>query len=846
MTPQVNGLTIAWRLARRELRGGLRGFRIFLACLALGVFAIAAAGSTNRSIQAGLEEDAQALLGGDLELTTTADRPLSGELRAYLTRHGTLSDMRGLRAMASAPTSEDRQLVEVKAVDDRYPLYGEVRLDPEQPLHPALARQGEAWGAVADPSMALRLGLEVGDRFVLGNQDFILTGLIEREPDRVATAFAFGPRVMMAQEALEDTNLIQPGSLVTTRAKLRIEDGTSPVALERAITRDLPGQGWRIRTTETAAPGLERFLDQITQFLTLVGLTALLVGGIGVANAVRAFIDGRAKTIAVLKCLGAPSALVFKVYLLQIGVLTALGVVIGLAAGAAVPFLTGSLLAQYLPVDARIGLYPRPLLEGAAFGVLTALVFGLWPLARTRFVPAAGLFRGLLESPDVRWPGTGVAIAVGGGIVALIGLAILTAPRPDLAAWFVLGGVGAYILFRGAASLVMLAGRSTNGEGRPALRLALTNLRRPGAPTPTVVLSLGLGLSVLVAVALVEGNLDRQVNERMPETAPAFYFIDIQQAQLEPFLEAVAADPDATVMDRADMVRGRIVAVNGTAIDESSVAPEAQWAVRGDRGLTTTRTQRDMANIVAGEWWPQDYSGPPLISLVQGVANGLGVGIGDTVTVNVLGRDITGTVANLREVDWSTLSMNFSFIFSENALAGAPRSWIATVAVPPGGETRLERAVAQAAPNAAAIRVREAIETVNQLISAAAQAIRAAAAVTLVAGVLVLSGAIAAGRRRRVYEAVVLKVLGAVRSDVLRAYLLEYGLIGAATGVIAAAVGSVAAWGVITFVMRGQWEFLPNVVLATVVGCVALTLALGFLGTWRALGARASGFLRNE
>ncbi|MGC2854853.1 ABC transporter permease [Novispirillum sp. DQ9] len=843
----MSDLALAWRLARRELRGGLRGFRIFLACLALGVFAIVAAGSTNRAIHAGLERDGQALLGGDIELSTTADRPLSAELREYLGRHGTLADLRGLRAMAGAPTTPDRQLVEVKAVDGAYPLYGTVQLDPAQPLHPALERQGDgAWGAVVDPSMALRLGLAVGDRFTLGDADFVISALITREPDRVATAFTFGPRVMVSRAALEATGLIQPGSLVTTSAKLRIEDGTTAQALARAIERDRPGEGWRVRTTDSAAPGLERFLDQITQFLTLVGLTALLVGGIGVANAVRAFIDGRAETIAVLKCLGAPSRLVFQTYLVQIGALTGLGVAIGLVAGALMPFLAGSLLAQVLPVEARVALYPQPLLEGLAFGVLTALVFGLWPLARTRFVPAAGLFRGLLEPADVRWPGWSVALGVGGGVVALIALAIGTAPRPDLAAWFVLGGFGAYLLFRGAAALVMMGGRAANGDGRPALRLALTNLRRPGAPTPTVVLSLGLGLSVLVAVALVEGNLDRQVNERMPETAPAFFFIDIQPDQLDGFRRAIAGLPESRIVDQADMVRGRIVALNGTPVDESSVAPEAQWAVRGDRGLTTTRTARDLEHVVAGDWWPEDHAGEPLISLVEGVARGLGVGIGDTVTVNVLGREVTGRIANLREVDWSTLSMNFSFIFSGNALAGAPRTWIATVAVPPGGEARVERAVAEAAPNASAIRVREALESVNQIIAAAAQAVRAAAAITLVAGVLVLSGAIAAGRRRRVYEAVVLKVLGAVRADVLRAYLLEYGLMGAATGIIAAGVGTVAAWGTLVFVMRAQWVFLPQVVAATVVGCIALTLALGFLGTWRALGARASGFLRNE
>ena len=846
-TPMGSTTALAWRFAWRELRGGLAGFRVLLACLALGVFAIAGAGSTREAVNDALARDAQLLLGGDLELRLIY-REAEPEQDAALRDYGTLSHMRDTRAMVRA--GETRALSEVKAVDGAYPLYGAVTLDPPLPLAEALGRQDSGlWGVALEPSLALRLGVTPGETVQIGEATLEITALVLKEPDRVASALSFGPRSLMAQEALVETELMQPGSLISNHYRLRLADPRTAARVAEEITQRFPDAGWRIRMVDQAASGLERFLDNVTLFLTLVGLTALLVGGIGVANAVKAHVDSRISTIATLKCLGAPAGLVFRVYLLQITVLAVLGIAAGLVLGALTPMVFGGLLSGLLPVELSASLYPRILLEAAVFGLLITLVFGLGPLARTRDIPAAALFRSLIVPASGRLRGPVLAVIVLAA-VALCLLTIVTAEKPFLAVWFLVGATASLALFRGVA-WVVLAGATRyspalSGAGRPGLRLALANLHRPGAPTPSVILSLGLGLTVLVIIALIEGNLNHQIGERLPEEAPAFYFIDIQQHQVDSFTQAVQSVPEARLLSTSDMVRGRIVALKGQPVDVNAVAEEVRWAVQGDRALSMARTLPADAIITAGAWWPEDYSGPPLLSVAASLAQGLGVGPGDTVTLNVLGREITGTVASLREVDWSTLSMNFAFLVSPGTLEGAPRTWIATVAAPPSAEEAVERAVTNAHSNITAIRVREALLAFQGILESAGMAVRATAAVTLVAGFLVLAGAIAASHRRRVAEAVVLKVLGATRGTVLRSYLLEYGLMGAAIALFAAGIGSLASWAVLTFVMRADWIMMPGVVALTLLGCILLTLAGGFLGTWRALSAKPAPLLRND
>lgn len=839
-------MSVSLSFARRELRGGLRGFRILVACLALGVAAIAASGSLNAAFERGLAEDARALLGGDLNLRLS-HRPAEPEQVAALHALGRVSAGIEMRAMAHA--GDARRLVELKGVDSPYPLVGTLDLSPAMAPADALGRRDGVWGAAGDPNLLAALGLEIGDRLRVGEAEFQLRATIAKEPDRIATALAFGPRLMVAADAVGDTGLIQPGSLIRYTYSVDLGGVDAPAA-RRGLEDRFPAAGWQIRDTSNAAPGIERFLDNMTAFLTLVGLTALLVGGIGVANAVKAYLDGRVHTIAVLKCVGAPSATIFATYGLLVGALSLVGVLAGLAVGALLPAAVVAVAGDALPLAARVGLYPVPLAVAAAFGLLTAATFALWPLARAKAVPPTALFRHLVV-PVRRQPDRATVATTILAASALATLAVLTADRQGLAAAFVAASVATLALFRGMAwGVSRLAARASRRRAgltaHPSWRMALANLHRPGSAVVSVVLSLGLGLTVLVAIALIEGNLARQFGDRLPREAPSFFFIDIQNDQVETFDALVRAAAPAATVERAPMVRGRITRIQGTPVGQWPVAPEAEWAVRRDRGLTASATPPEDARIVAGQWWPPDYDGPPLASVDARIAKGFGIGVGDTLGVNVLGRELTVTVAALREIEWSSLNMNFTFVLSPNALRGAPHTWIATVHAPDAAEAAVERAVTDELANVSAIRVKEALEGARQMIANADLAVRLAALVTLAAGGLVLAGAVMAGHQRRVREAVILKVLGATSGDLWKAWVVEFGIVGAATGLAAAAIGTLAAWAILVHVMRADWTFLPGVAAATLAACVGASLVTGFAGTFTALRAKAAPLLRDE
>ena len=834
---------LAARWARRELRGGVRGFRIFLACLALGVAVIAGVGSLAATVSAGLKADARAMLGGDVELHLVHRQATPAQLR-FLEQSGAVSAVAGMRAMARTEDGKERSLIELKAVDGAYPLYGDVALDPPQTLADALARRDGGWGAVVGQGLLDRLGLTVGDTIRIGDARYAVRAILAHEPDAATGGFEFGPRVMIAADALGETGLVQPGALIGYGYRLRLPPQSDAGRWIARVKSAFPDAGWRIREFANASPTLQRLLDRVTIYMTLVGLTALLVGGVGVSNAVRGYLAGKTETIATLKCLGAPGRLIFTTYLAQILALALLGIGAGLVLGALTPMAARPLLNPF-PVATRLGVYPVPLFLAAVFGVLTTLVFALWPLAAAREVAAGSLFRDLVD-PAPRRPRRVYILATALAGVALAALGILTASDRLTAFWFIAGAVGALAAFRLLAAALVLAARHAGRPRHPGLRLALANLHRPGAPTAGIVASLGLGLTVLVAIALVEGNLANTIDERLPEHAPSFFFIDIQPSQTAEFDRLVRATPGVTQMARVPSLRGRITKLNGVPVEQAVVQPEAQWAVRSERGLTYAATPPKGSRIVDGKWWPEDYRGPTLVSMDAEIARGMGLAPGDSITVDVLGREVTATIANLREIDWTSLGINFVLVFSPGILDGAPQMHIATARTPPGEEAALERAVTDRFPNVSAIPVKDALQAVSNIIAAIATGMRAIAVITLAAGTLVLAGAVAAGHRRRVYEAVVLKVLGATRRDVTRAFLIEYGLLGLATAAIAAGLGTLAAYLVLTRVMHQDWDFLPAAVATTALLATLLTLTVGYVGTWRALAAKAAPYLRNE
>ena len=835
---------LAFRLARRELRGGVRGLWVVLLCLALGVAVIAAVGGLRAAINAGLAADGRSLLGGDVEIDG-GNQSLPDRLQSWLReRGGSVSEVTQMRSMLVGADGE-RQLVELKAVDAAWPLVGQPGITPPQSLANALGERDRRYGLLAEQVVLDRLGLKPGDSARLGTETFRVAGVLTLEPDRVGTASLFGPRVLIARAALARTGLLAPGAMVRYALRATLPHPVAASTIQADLRQDFGEQGWRIRDPHQAAPSVTRFIDQTSLFLTLVGLTSLLVGGIGVANGVRAWLDARARGIATLRCLGASSGLIFAMSLIQVMALSLAGILVGLIAGAALPLVAGILLRDVLPVPPVVGVYPVPLLAAAGYGLLTALCFALWPLGRAARIPGGALFRDALM-PTATRPTPGLIVANAAIAAALVGLTVVTAVDRMFALWFCVAAVGTLALFRAGASLAMRLARSTAALPQPWARLGIANLHRPGTTTPMLLLSVGLGLSTLAAVALIEGNIRRAVLDQLPANAPSFFFIDIQNDQLARFESLVHAQPGVSDIRQVPSLRARIVAVNGVPVEQVQATPDTAWALRGDRGLTYAAAPPAGSRIVDGAWWPADYDGPPLVSFDAGLAKGWHVGVGDVIRVNVLGRDIDLKIANLRAIQWQSLSINFFMVASPGLLSHAPHTHIATVRVDDADQGSLLRAVTDALPNVTGILVRDVLATLAALLGKVSAALSATGLLTLFAGVLVLVSAVMAGQRRRTHEAVVLKTLGATRRQIRAAWLVEFGTLGVIAGVLASLVGTLASWGVMRYVLHAEWVFLPGTLLLTLLGALAVMLLFGYVGIAAALRAKPATLLRSE
>ena len=830
-------LAIAARFARRELRGGLRGFRIFIACLALGVAAIAAVGTVRAGIQAGLDREGAALLGGDAEVELTYRFARNDELAFFNEIADVVSETVDFRSMA-VTLNEDRALTQIRAVDTAYPLVGRTILEPEMPLAEALADNG----AVMERVLVDRLGLQPGDTFRLGTAELRLRAVLVKYPDNSSGGFGLGPRTIVLTDALENSGLIAEGTLFSTQYRLDLPEGTNLQATEDFTKETLSDAGLRWRDSRRGAGGTDRFVAQIGSFLILMGLAGLAVGGVGVSAAVQSYLAGKTGVIATLKTLGATRRTIFLTYFFQVGALALLGVAIGVVIGGALPVLFAPIIEARLPIPAEFTFDPRPLGEAAIYGLLAAMIFTLWPLAKTENIRAATLFRdavgGAIGLP--RWGYIAATVAL---IGLLVGLAVLFSGNVFLTLWTTGGIIAALLLLVFAAFIARVVARSLRRptRGMSALRLALGSIGARGGEATAVVLSLGLGLAVLASVGQIDANLRNSLSEELPQNAPSYFFVDIQPDQIDGYTERLANDPAVSNIETAPMLRGVITTINGQNAQDFS---EGHWVVRGDRGITYADAMPDGTTITEGEWWPKGYDGPPLISFSDEEAREMGLSIGDEMVINILGRDITGTVASFRDVSFEDAGIGFVVALNQSALSGAPHSWISTVYAEETAEAQILRDLATAYPNITAIRIRDAIDQVITLITGISAATRYGALATLITGFLVLIGAAAAGERSRTYEAAVLKTLGATRGRILLSFALRAALLGFAAGIVALGAGILGGWAVSTFIMEADYSVIWSNALAIVGGGIAASLSASLVFAMRPLAARPAHILR--
>ncbi len=850
-------------LALRELRGGLRGFYVFVACVALGVAVIAGVGALSDALRAGFEKQGEALLGGDVTLARPHRRIEPGE-RAWLNQRGRVSETATLRAMARRLDATEQVLVELKGIDAAYPLVGALTLRTtaapiaKMPATPASAPPITVAAALADNGAAVdeilleRLQLKLGDRVTLGNRAVVIRAIVDTEPDKITDRLTFGPRVFVALATLDGTGLAEPGSLVRWRYALKLDENTDSqrlISFRDAAKAQFPDAGFTVADRRDPAPQVTKTLERLKQFLTLIGLTSLLVGGVGIANAVSTYIDRRRKVIATFKSLGASSRQIFLLHLVQILLISALGVAIGLALGMLLPAVLNATIGDALPIRAEIAVRPMTLLIATVYGLLVALLFTLWPLGRAEQVRAGVLFRDEV-APEYALPRPGIIVATIACGLAMLALALVTSESQKLAFYFCLGLAGVFAVFHGLGSLLSVAARRVKRPRRPELALAIASLGAPGGLTRSVVLSLGSGLSLLVAVALTDAAIIDELQSRLPKNSPNFFVLDIPRSDIDGFTSIIRREQPAAHVNQAPMLRGRIVRLAGKPVEEMKIPPQAQWVLNGDRGLTYADEVPEGSKLVKGDWWAKDYDGEPLVSFEAELAKLLGIKIGDTVTINILGRNIEARIANLREVHWESLAINFVMVLSPNALKGAPHNLMATVALPKevtiAKEAELARQIGKAYPAVTAIRVKDAINSFNSVFTKIMKAVRAAGSITLLAGGLVLAGALATAQRRRIKQAVIIKVLGGTRAKILTMHALEYGILALATALVALVVGSIAAYATLTQVMDVPFVFSLGTVVQAIGVSLILVMLLGAFGTWRVLTAPAVPYLRSE
>jgi putative ABC transport system permease protein len=831
-------LAAIWRISRRDLSARIRGLRLLAICLFLGVATLAAIGSLTAGIADELSKRGQTILGGDVEIGIAQREATPAEMAA-MRKAGAVSETIRLRAMAiGTQTGSDSVLAELKAVDRVYPHYGALILrDGGMAKAPA---KGEIY---IGPTLSERLDIETGGTIRFGDATFKVAGIIGEEPDRLGEGFTLGPVAIINMTSLPDTALIQPGSMYEAKYRIKLAADEDAAAVAKALEAQFPSAGWDITDRSNGAPGTRRFIERMGQFLTLVGLAALVIAGIGVGNGVSSYLASKRASIATLKVTGADSGTIFRIYMLQILTVAAGAIIAGLMVGSVMPMVIGGVAGDILPVAPGFNLHPLPLFISAIYGLLIAIAFALPPLARARTVPAAGLFRAIVEG-NARIDRRSTAWVIS-AILAIIALAVVTAREPLFSLAFIGAAFGLLLLLTGIAWLLRFIALRLPRPKAPLPRLALANLHRPGAQTQALVVALGLGLTLFVTLAAIQTSINNEIKNSVPERAPSFFALDIPRDGEAQFRQMVKkADPKAAI-NMIPALRGTIVEFGGQRVDQLEELPEGAWILNGDRGLTYSSALPNGSEIVAGNWWPQDYNGPALVSLEADAAESLGVGVGDSLTISLLGVEVPAKIASLRTVKWDNFGLNYVMVFSPGSLEAAPHNMVATLTVSKPAERILAKSIPPAFPSASLIEVGEVTAQITVLLTQMAQAIAAAASIAILAGIAVLVGAIAAARQSRIYDSVIMKMLGSTRRQILGAQALEYGILALVLGLVSLVLGMLAAYFVVVEIF--DFSFAPDyaVLALTLVGGAGLTFVLGIIGSLPILAARPSEALRS-
>ena len=827
-------LSLAWR----ESRTARRRLLLYMSSISLGVAALVAIDSFASNVTESVREQSRALLGGDVafgarqgDFTPKADSILDSLLQTGIrfARQTTFASM-GL-----VERSGGTRLVQVRAVTPEYPFYGTITTSPAG----RWAQLQNGRNALVDQSLLITLEARVGDTLTLGYAKFAIIGALVNVPGDPGISATIGPRVFIPASRLAETKLLTFGSRADYEAFAKLPEGTDPGTWLTPLRQRLERNRVRARTVVENEVNLTESIDQLSDFLGVVGLVALLLGGIGVASGVHAFVARKIDTVAVLRCLGATSRQVLIIYVLQAAVMGLVGAAVGAALGVAIQYALPLTVRDFLPVDVTVSLAPKAILVGLALGVWVAMVFALRPLLALRNVsPLQALRRDLDSAPLTAglrdWPRALVNLALAASVVAL---AAWRSPTLKTALWMSAGIAAVLVVLLLSAIVLSAIARRALRAGWPyVVRQGVANLYRPANQTRAVVLSLGFGAFLITTLYLVQANLLRQFDLTTSSARGNLLFFDVQDDQ-DAGVESIVRNAGYNVVQSTPIVTMRIKTVAGRTIAEiltDTTRRGGAWALRREYRSTYRDTIQSSERVVAGRWFgetPARDSQPTAeVSLEQDVAKELRVKIGDVVVWDVQGVEVPARVTSLRDVEWARFEPNFFAVFAPGALEKAPKQFVLLTNVPDGvSAVRVQRSVVQRYPNVSAIDLSVIRKTISEIVDRVSMAIRFLAVFSLAMGIPVLFSAVAATRRERVREGVLLKTLGATQGQIRRILFAEYallGVLGSLTGMVLSFGG---AWGLLKYVFHRPFSpaTVPAVLIAAAM--VLVTVSIGVL-----------------
>ena len=793
------------KLSLRELKGSFNEFKIVMISIFLGVFIITAVGSLSKNLKHEINNKSSELLGGDFELSTTYQEfPI--KIKEWLEKNGKTSLIVELRTMLTSNQSVGlkRRIVELKAVDQNWPLKGVPIIVPNKSINKSLKMNDNNNGALIDASLKNQLEIKVGDVLQLGKTKIQINGIIKKEPDRMFSFATFGSRLLISNATLKASGLVIPGSLVKYKIKFIPNNKNIDLSF---LNKFVQGTNISIKNIKNSTNNFNSFIDKTSLFISLVGLITLLISGVGISNGVKGYLIKKIKNIAIFKALGAQNSIVFKIYFFQIIFIFLISIIPALIAGISIPFLLKTLISDSFLSTFEPFIFWEPIIISFLFGLIVCILFTIIPISKTYEIKPIQLLR-LSAHHSLNNYSKKISALLLILIFALCFLIFKLTNDIKLSVYIFGVVLISFLILKGMTNLFFLSFRKLKFKIGSLLEIARKSLIRPDTFAKSIVISFSIGLALLITLNIIEESLEHKIANTINKQAPNYFLIDIQPNQINQVKALTAEFIGEDSLNAQPMLRGRVTAINNLKVENLKINKDVNWVLKRDRAFSWSNKIPKNVNIISGEWWPNDYTGPLLLSIGDKVAKGLNVKIGDKIQFNILGRNFEAEIFNTREIIWQNMDINFIFILSKNKIQNAPHSWIATTTNTNKemNNALIEKIVSNFS-NISSVSVEETYVAIKSILNLLITIVNSIAFITLLSGVIVLAGILNVSKKDKLYEVAIFKILGARPKKIIFLWLQEFLIIGLMASLISILIGMSVSFILVTYIFQIDYYF---------------------------------------